>query len=415
MDWSLSKCVLARCEWLRLRCLRVYLSNRTWNAQNRIHFQLLVKSEKCHILQIPVLLGRMVEHAKTVPIEMMIPIRKRYYRQTLNLAMRSIIYWSWFIEMKRFIQKEMRTIFYEADRRLKRTCCWDCCCNEATDGFVSKCWRWCSIKWFFWKNALPHSQTCVRNVQLPLGWRRLCCNRPCLAANPLPQLVQKCVFGFCCGAVTTTFCCALWCWTTWWCCWWCCCWWCGLWTIGWTTWPPEIICTGTGVCCTTDWLDVSTVVPGFIDDVLRKWPGNAAVNAHKSVINDLSPVWRRKWSANASRLLNAWPHSLQKERGSKQTCISLGDRIECERQLIWREAYLHAYWGLGDVSGDVIVVTKPLFDWLTTVTVCGWCWNLNIENKRSISRSMGPITNNIQIDGNNHSSPIAVVVIRTQQ
>lgn len=86
---------------------------------------------------------------------------------------------------------------------------------------------------------------------------------------------------------------------------------------------------------------MSTAVPGFIDDVLRKWPGRAAVRAHRSVIRLLSPVWSRKCSASASRLLKAWPHSL------------------------------HAYWGRGEFSGDVIVVTSPLFDWLTTVTVCG--------------------------------------------
>lgn len=41
--------------------------------------------------------------------------------------------------------------------------------------------------------------------------------------------------------------------------------------------------------------------------------------------------------------------------------------------------YRQAYCGLGDVSGDVIVVTKPLFDWLTTVTVCGWCCKFEWE------------------------------------
>lgn len=102
----------------------------------------------------------------------------------------------------------------------------------------------------------------------------------------------------------------LWCWTIWWCC--CCCWWCcWFWTIGCTTCPLDKICTGTGVCWTTEWFDVNTV-PWF---VLKKWPGNAAVNAHKSVIKLLSPVCNRRWSAKASRLLNAWPHSLEMANG----------------------------------------------------------------------------------------------------
>lgn len=112
---------------------------------------------------------------------------------------------------------------YSKDAVEIHTCCC-ACCKAATDGFVSKCWRWCNIRWFFWKNALPHSQTCVRNVHPPFGWRRLCCRSPCLAANPLPQLWQKCVFGFCCGVATTTLCWLLCCWTSWTCC--CCCWFC---------------------------------------------------------------------------------------------------------------------------------------------------------------------------------------------
>lgn len=208
-------------------------------------------------------------------------------------------------------------------------CCWLTC--ACVGGFVSRCWRWWSIRWFFWKNALPHSQTCVRRVQPPFGWRRWCCSRPCLDAKPLPQLVQKWVFGFCCGvigmAATMVVCCGCcccccccwgccWCWTCC-CCWttcncWCCCWLLagGDWIDCWITWLDEMICTGTGDWPTTEWLVVSTV-PCWIFVGLRKWPGKAAVRAHRSVIRDLSPVCSRKWSANASRLLKAWPHSLQ--------------------------------------------------------------------------------------------------------
>lgn len=51
-------------------------------------------------------------------------------------------------------------------------------------GFWSKCCRWCNIRWFFWKKAFPHSQTCDRMVHVPFGWRLLWSNKPCLAANP---------------------------------------------------------------------------------------------------------------------------------------------------------------------------------------------------------------------------------------
>lgn len=191
-------------------------------------------------------------------------------------------------------------------------------------GFVSKCWRWCSIRWFFWKNAFPHSQTWVRTVQPPFGCRRLCCIRPCLAANPLPQLAQKCDLGLLAGDTVTTCCCCC-CWT---CCR-CCCPCTGIvgtavtTACGWVelaactsvvcdiTWPvDDMICTGTGLCPTRFGLAVTTV-PGLRLAVLKKWPGSAAVKAHRSVIKLLSPVCSRKCKASASRLLNALPHSLK--------------------------------------------------------------------------------------------------------
>lgn len=104
------------------------------------------------------------------------------------------------------------------------------------------------------------------------------------------------------------------------CCCCCCCCTCCTWMVCacdgelctmfpcWITWPVDIIWTGTGVCCTTEWLLVNTVPCCKL--VLKKCPGNAAVSAHRSVIKLLSPVCNRKWSAKASRLLNAWPHSL---------------------------------------------------------------------------------------------------------
>lgn len=204
------------------------------------------------------------------------------------------------------------------------TCAWDA-------GFVSKCWRWCSIRWFFWKKALPHSQTWVRSVQPPFGWRRWCCSKPCLDAKPLPQLVQKWLFGFCWGVIgiaeTIACCCWWWCCCCWCCCCWCCtCCWC--WFVCgdctrlacWITWPDDIICTGTGDWVTTEWLDVSTV-PCWMFDGVKKWPGNAAVKAHRSVIRLLSPVCKRKWRARASRLLKACPHSLFGTKENKQKKI----------------------------------------------------------------------------------------------
>lgn len=174
-----------------------------------------------------------------------------------------------------------------------------------------------------------------------------------------------------------------------------------------TTWPLDNICTGTGDCWTTEF-DDRTVVPIWyattkkkerdrevsivkenwsilrnvkcmrwllyvLPGLLKKWPGNAAVSAHRSVIRLLSPVCNRKWRANASRLLNAWPHSL---RIGKEKPICYASIRTKEMSLVWWNGecvYLHAYCGLGDVSGDVMVVTNPLLDWLTTVTVCGWC------------------------------------------
>lgn len=67
------------------------------------------------------------------------------------------------------------------------------CC---TADLLSKCCLWCSIRWFFWKNALPHSHTCARTVHCPSGCLRVCCNRPFFVANPLLQCVQKCDLGF---------------------------------------------------------------------------------------------------------------------------------------------------------------------------------------------------------------------------
>lgn len=124
------------------------------------------------------------------------------------------------------------------------------------------CWRWWSIKWFFWKNAFPHSQTWLLMVQPPFGWRLLCNKRPCLAAKPLPQWPQKCDFGFCwvgwmwvttvCCWAAAAACCCCWTWAWAWLtvtCWVCCCWTTGWWTI-WTcsyfiwgcVWTCWIVC-----------------------------------------------------------------------------------------------------------------------------------------------------------------------------
>lgn len=231
--------------------------------------------------------------------------------------------------------------FWENDCEweVQHTCCW------VIDGFVSKCWRWCSIRWFFWKNALPHSQTWVRTVQPPFGWRRLCCMRPCLAAKPLPQLAQKCDFGLV-GAGWFGWCCCCCCGCCWgWpaglpfckcccdaCCCCCCCWWWGCTGIeatkpcGWvvaaactnvvcdTTWPvDDMIWTGIWFWAMILGLEDTTAVePGFMPLVLKRCVGKAAVKAHKSVIRLLSPVCKRRWRAKASRLLKALPHSLRK-------------------------------------------------------------------------------------------------------
>lgn len=260
-------------------------------------------------------------------------------------------------------------------------------------GFVSKCWRWCSIRWFFWKNAFPHSQTWVRTVQPPFGCRRLCCIRPCLAANPLPQLAQKCDLGLLAGDTVTTCCCCC-CWT---CCR-CCCPWTGIvgtavtTACGWVelaactsvvcdiTWPvDDMICTGTGLCPTRFGLAVTTV-PGLRLAVLKKWPGSAAVKAHRSVIKLLSPVCSRKCKASASRLLNALPHSLQIEKLSLANLYALLKAANTYRQT-----------NCGRVTPFASVVetvsSVELAGLLTTVIVCGcpgwWCgcWScLNFES-----------------------------------
>lgn len=81
--------------------------------------------------------------------------------------------------------------------------------------------------------------------------------------------------------------------------------------------------------------------------------------------------------------------------------------------------YRHAYCGLGDVSGDVMVVTNPLFDWLTTVTVCGWCWKRKeTENSLQISNIAIVLINKgkkeyLHVNGSH--LPFAAVAIPTQR
>lgn len=179
------------------------------------------------------------------------------------------------------------------------TCCWptfDAFCPLFR--FCSKCWRWCKIKWFFCKKALPQSsQMCERKVQLPSGWRLLCSMSPCLATKLLPQCWQKCVLAFwevtcttwwigCSDVVTMgwiwtacwgTGCCLIWtCWTVcWFACWICWavvvwgCWW--IW-ICWCCWFPE----WPGLC--SSWLTTSP------DDVII-WTGTGDDELPCVVIN----------------------------------------------------------------------------------------------------------------------------------